>query len=407
MSPGEGGARAPLRSVVVVGASLAGLSAARALRAEGFDGTVTLVGEERHLPYDRPPLSKELLVGSVTPADIALTGAEDDDLALTWRLGRRAAALAPDGRGVVLDGGEELTADGVVLATGARARRLPLPGGEGGRDGVHVLRTLDDALALREDLVEGSRLVVVGGGFIGAEVASSARARGCEVTVVEALATPLAGALGPRMGAVVAALHGDHGVRLVTGAGVAALHGSPRVEAVELVDGTRLPADVVVVGVGATPALDWLAGSGVAVRGGVLTDARCRTSLPRVVAAGDCAESAGPDGGEPTRTEHWTHALEQPAVAAAALLHGSAASAYAGVPYFWSEQYGVRIQFAGARRPGDDVRVVDGDLDQRSFVAVYEREGRLTAVLGVDQPRAFTRLRRELRTRARDLAASA
>lgn len=400
----DSGGGGPLRSVVVAGASLAGLSAARALRAEGFDGTITLVGEEPHLPYDRPPLSKELLVGSVAPADLALTGTDDEALELTWRLGRRATALVPARRAVVLDGGEELAADGVVLATGARARRLRAADG---RAGAHVLRTLDDALALRDDLVEGSRLVVVGGGFIGAEVASSARARGCDVTVVEALETPLAGPLGPQMGAVVAALHGDHGVRLRTGAGVAAMHGGPRVDAVELVDGTRLPADVVVVGVGAVPDLGWLAGSGVAVADGVLTDARCRTSLPRVVAAGDCAASQGVDGSEPARTEHWTHALDQPAVAAAALLRGPAAPAYAGVPYFWSEQYGVMIQFAGVRSPGDAVRVVEGDTDARSFVAVYEHDGLVTGVLGVDQPRVFTRLRRELRNRARDLAASA
>ncbi len=394
----------PLRSVVVVGASLAGLSAARALRADGYDGAITLVGEEPHLPYDRPPLSKELLVGSVTPADIALTDADDDALHLDWRLGRRATALVPARGAVVLDDGEELAADGVVLATGARARRLAVADG---RTGVHVLRTLDDALALRDDLLGGCRLVVVGGGFIGAEVASSARARGCDVTVVEALDTPLAGPLGPQMGAVVAALHGDHGVRLLTGTGVAAVHGSPRVDAVELEDGTRLPADVVVVGVGASPDLGWLAGSGVAVRGGVVTDARCRTSVPRVVAAGDCAASEGLDGGDPTRTEHWTHALEQPAVAVAALLRGPAAPAYAGVPYFWSEQYGVRIQFAGVRHAGDEVRVVEGDPDARSFVAVYGRDGLVSGVLGVDQPRVFTRLRRELRNRARDLAASA
>jgi 3-phenylpropionate/trans-cinnamate dioxygenase ferredoxin reductase component len=381
-------------TVAVVGASLAGLSAARALRARSFDGRLVVIGDEPHAPYDRPPLSKDLLAGTSTPEDVALGTAADEALDLEWRLGTAAVGLDPSTRSVRLADGSEVRADGVVLATGARARRLP---GTDGLAGVHVLRTLDDALALRADLLAGGHLVVIGAGFIGAEVASTARGLGLDVTVVEALPVPLAGPLGAEMGAVCAGLHADHGTHLLTGTGVARLVGTSRVEAVELTDGRRLPADVVVVGIGAVPNVEWLAGSGVPLADGVVTDARGATGVPGVVAVGDCAATWSAEAGRAVRSEHWTHALEQPTTAVATLL-GDEPAGPAPVPYFWSEQYGSRIQFAGSRRDGDVVRVLEGDPAARSFLAVYERDGRPVAVLGVDQPRLFTRWRRQLRS---------
>ena len=380
-------------TIAVVGASLAGLSAARALREQGHAGRIVVIGDEVHAPYDRPPLSKEFLAGTASVDDIALGSPDDEALDLEWRLGRRAVGLERSARAVLMDDGTEVRADGVVLATGARARRLP---GSDGLAGVHVLRSLDDAMALRADLAAGGRVVVVGAGFIGAEVASTARHLGLDVTVVEAQPVPLAGPLGAQLGAVCAELHGDHGTRLLTGTGVAGLLGTDRVEAVELTDGTRLPADVVVVGIGAVPDTGWLAGSGVALGNGVLTDERCATNVPGVVAAGDCAAAWSVQAGEHVRVEHWTSALEQSATAAATLL-GRASPRPAPVPYFWSDQYGARVQFAGSRREGDAPRVVEGSVADRSFVAVYERDAVPVAVLGVDQPRVFTRWRRQLR----------
>lgn len=383
-----------MRSVTVVGGSLAGLSAARALRTQGFDGRLVVVGDEPHAPYDRPPLSKAFLTAD-EPVDLALLGEQDEDLGLEWRLGVRAAALDPATRTVTLADGTAVEGDAVVLATGARARRLA---GTGHLAGVHVLRTLDDAVALRAALAGGGALVVVGAGFIGAEVASSARSLGLEVTVVEAQPTPLAGPLGAEMGAVCASLHAEHGTRLLTGTGVARLVGTDRVEGVELLDGTLLPADVVVVGVGAQPDVEWLESSGLDVRGGVRTDATCATGAPGVVAVGDCALSYDLHAGRHVRSEHWTHALQQPATAAATLLGGAAP--YTGVPYFWSEQYGLHLQLAGTRADGDEVTVVHGSVADRSFVSTFTRAGELVAVLGVGAPGPFNRWRRALRTAA-------
>jgi 3-phenylpropionate/trans-cinnamate dioxygenase ferredoxin reductase component len=386
-----------MRAVTVVGASLAGLSAARALRAHGYDGRIEIVGAERHRPYDRPPLSKEFLAGSVTADDLMLESAEDDALDLHWRLGRCAVRLDPADRSVVLDTGERLVSDGVVVATGASARQFPGPR----LTGVHTLRTLDDALELGAGLRPGARLVVIGAGFIGAEVASTARRLGVEVTVVEAAPTPLAGPLGEEMGRVCAALHAEHGVRLITGAVGARPVGELRVRAVQLGDGTELPADMVVAGIGSTPCVGWLAGSGLSIEGGVATDERCATALPGVVAVGDCAVAPSGYADTPLRAEHWTHAQQQPAVAAATLLgREHRLPPLASVPYFWSDQYGVRLQFAGHRRAGDAVEVTEGDLDARRFVAVYRRgEGpaaRAVAVLAMNQSKPFAGWRREL-----------
>ncbi|MFJ8666519.1 NAD(P)/FAD-dependent oxidoreductase [Streptomyces sp. NPDC093600] len=381
-----------MRTVTVVGASLAGLYAARELRAQGFDGRLVIVGEERHRPYDRPPLSKDFLAGRTDEDRLALCDAEEEtELAAEWLLGTRASGLDAHGRTLLLENGRTVVTDGVVIATGARARPLP---GASGLAGVHTLRTLDDARALRAALSGGGRrVVVIGGGFIGAETASTCAGLGHDVTVVEAAPLPLVPQLGPEMAAVCAALHRRGGTELLTGAGVARLHahgGASAVTAVELTDGRVLPADVVVVGIGAVPNTDWLAGSTLLVNDGVLCDDGCATALPRVVAVGDVARVGG------RRAEHWTSATEQPAVAVRNLLAGRTVDSTRPLPYFWSDQYGARIQFAGRRREGDTVRVVEGSTDEGSFLCLYERDGRTTAVLAVDRPRPFLRVRRDL-----------
>ncbi|MEV5388601.1 FAD-dependent oxidoreductase [Streptomyces sp. NPDC052721] len=380
-----------MRTVAVVGASLAGLTAARSLRQQGYDGRLVVIGDEPHRPYDRPPLSKEFLAGTVGEADLALER-DDEDLGAEWVLGVRATGLDRTERAVRLADGRDIRADGVVLATGAAARALP---GTDGLAGVHTLRTLDDARALREDLARGGRLVVIGGGFVGAEVASTAYALGLDVTVVEAASTPLAGTLGETMGAVVSALHADHGVRLLCGVGVKGLSGEHRVDAVLLEDGRTLPADTVVVGVGARPCVDWLRGSGIALDNGVTCGADGRTSLAQVVAVGDCANWYDPRTGGHRRVEHWTGALERPAAAVATLLaHGAREPGTPRPPYFWSDQYGVKIQFVGHAAGADSVTVEEGATGDRSFLAVYRRADEPVAVLGMNQPRLFTRWRK-------------
>ncbi|MFD5746161.1 NAD(P)/FAD-dependent oxidoreductase [Streptomyces sp. NPDC127033] len=384
-----------MRSVAVVGGSLAAVHAVRALRDQGFDGRVTVIGEEPHRPYDRPPLSKRFLTAAAEPAPEALLEPDDETLDVEWLLGTRAAHLDPAAREITLAGGRRLRADGFVLATGAAARALP--GTTPRLPGVHTLRTLDDAVALRADLHAGPRrVVVIGAGFIGAEVASSCRELGHDVTVVEAAAWPLLPQLGTEMAAALAALHALRGTQLLCGAGVVALRGRTRVESVELADGRTLPAEVVVVGIGVTPRTDWLAGSGLGVDDGVLCDAGCVTAAPHIVAVGDVARVHRPELGAPVRAEHWTSAVEQPAVAVRNLLAGCTVDTYTERPYFWSDQYGVRVQFAGYRAPADTVRVVEGETALGDFLAVYERDGRTTAVLSANRPRPFTRLRRQL-----------
>ncbi|MEU9454039.1 FAD-dependent oxidoreductase [Streptomyces sp. NPDC048277] len=381
-----------MRTVAVVGASLAGLSAARSLRQQGYDGRLVVIGDEPHRPYDRPPLSKEFLAGTVGEADLALER-DDEELHAEWLLGARATGLDRTARAIRLADGREVRADGVVIATGAAARTLP---GTEGLAGVHSLRTLDDARALREDLARGGRLVVIGGGFVGAEVAATAYALGLDVTVIEAAPTPLAGPLGETMGRVVSALHSDHGVRLLCGVGVKGLSGERRVDAVLLEDGRSVPADTVVVGVGARPCVEWLEGSGITLDNGVKCGSDGRTDVAGVVAVGDCANWYDPRTGGHRRVEHWTGALERPAAAVATLLaHGATEPGTPRPPYFWSDQYGVKIQFVGNAAGADSVTVEEGSTDDRSFLAVYRRAGRQVAVLGMNQPRLFTRARKQ------------
>jgi NADPH-dependent 2,4-dienoyl-CoA reductase/sulfur reductase-like enzyme len=384
-----------LRKIVVVGASLAGLRAVEALRAEGFDGELSLVGKEPHLPYDRPPLSKQVLSGELDAARTRLRGADDlGSLAVDVRLGSAARALDAARRVLVLADGSELAYDGVLIATGAAARALPQ--GRGLR-GVHVLRSLDDALAIRDALRGGPRVCVIGAGFIGLEVAASCRKLGLAVDVVEPLPLPLVGKLGSRMAREALALHERHGVRFHCGAAVSDVQGGERVERVLLADGRALPADLVVVGIGVTPEVEWLRGSGVQLERGVVCDATCATALPDVVAAGDCARWFDPRRGEIAHVEHWTHAVEMANHAARRLLGGSAfTEAFSPVPYFWSDQYDVKMQFAGAAREDDALELVEYAPHAGKLVALYGRGDRLVGALTWNRPAQLIRYRRQI-----------
>jgi NADPH-dependent 2,4-dienoyl-CoA reductase/sulfur reductase-like enzyme len=393
-------------AVVVVGASLAGLRAAEELRHRGFDGRLTVVGDEEHRPYDRPPLSKQVLAGSWDLDRIELTvGGEGglDGLDIDWRLGTRATGLDPAGRRVTLAGGEDVLYDGLVIATGARPRALP---GTGQLAGVHTLRTLDDCLAVRADLDAGARrVVVVGAGFIGSEVAATCRGRGCEVTVLEALPVPLGRALGDEMGSAMGDLHRDHGVAVRLGVGVAGIEGAGRVERVRLADDTVVEADLVVVGIGVTPNTGWLEGSGLALDDGVVCDATTRAA-PGIVAAGDVARWPSHRFGELMRVEHWDNAIAMGEHAARRLLEdlaGGAASPgepYDPVPWFWSDQYDRKIQLAGRSADADEVRVVDGSVEERRFVALYRRGDRLIGALAMNRPRLLVAFRGLVERRA-------
>jgi NADPH-dependent 2,4-dienoyl-CoA reductase/sulfur reductase-like enzyme len=385
---------APQRTIVVAGASLAGLRAAETLRREGYDGRLVLVGAEPHLAYDRPPLSKELLAGEWEPDQIALRKQPYDDLDLDLRLGRRATRLDVADRVVELDDGvETLEFDGLVVATGARPRTLP---GTPALDGVFVLRTLDDCLAIRARLERGPRVVVIGAGFIGSEVAATCRGRGLDVTVLEMLATPLERAVGPIVGDACGRLHLDHGVDLRCGVAVDGFEGGAHVERVRLADGSTMDADVVVVGVGVVPETRWLEDSGLALDDGVVCDETC-LAAPGIVAAGDVARWPNPlFDGERMRVEHWTNATEQGVAAARRLLVDDAATAeaFAPVPFVWSDQYDVKIQVVGSIRGDDEVAVVDGSLDEHRFVALYGRGGRLVGALGFSRPRLVMQYRK-------------
>lgn len=390
-----------MKTVTVVGASLAGLRSAQALREHGFDGRLVIVGDEARTPYDRPPLSKGFLAGDVTEQEIALATQQDlDALDAEWFLGCSATRLRPGCGEVVLSDARSVRTDRVVVATGARP--LDLAGG-GDLDGVFTLRTMGDAIGLRAALSTGSpRVVVVGASFLGSEVASTCRSLGLQVTVVEATDTPLALALGPELAQECTTLHQESGVVLLTGRMVRQLLAADdRVRGVQLVDGRQLDADVVVVGIGVRPNTEWLADSGITVDNGVVCDQGGVSSIPEVVAVGDVARCWSPALDSSTRIEHWTNAMEQPRVATENLLAGRTTRLLGDVPYFWSEQYGVRIQFAGHRLPGAVPRVVDGDLAERRWTAAYEVDGTPVAVLAMNQPRTFTRLRRALADRTR------
>jgi NADPH-dependent 2,4-dienoyl-CoA reductase/sulfur reductase-like enzyme len=394
--------------IVVVGASLAGLWACESLRSGGYSGTITLVGAESHQPYDRPPLSKALLKGDWEPERIQLRKPDEfAGLGLDLRLGVAATALDAPSRTVTLASGEEIAADGVVIATGSAPRPLP---NQPDLDGVTMLRTLDDSLWLRRRLADRPRVVVIGAGFIGLEVAATAAQSGCGVTVLEGAAAPLIRGLGAEMGSVVARVHARNGVDVRCGVQVAGLAGSGvegaggRVTGVRLGNDEVVPADVVVVGIGVAPSTEWLAGSGLEIRDGVVCNDALRAA-PGIYAAGDCARWTNNlfgDAGEEMRIEHWSNAAEQGSAAATNLLAdfaGEPTVAYAPVPFFWSDQFDSRIQYVGRAHGEDEVRVVAGDIDS-SFVAFYGHGGRLRGVLGVNMPKPVMRCRKLLRERA-------
>jgi NADPH-dependent 2,4-dienoyl-CoA reductase/sulfur reductase-like enzyme len=381
-----------LRRIVVVGASLAGLRATETLRARGFDGELTLIGDEPHRPYDRPPLSKQVLQGTWEPEQTMFRRKDGyDALALDMRLGVRATSVDLRARRVILADGTFADYDRLIVATGARARSLS---GMATRAGLLALRGLDDAIALRRELMNVSHVAIVGAGFIGLEVAASCRARGLHVTVIESLPVPLSPALGTTLCEMVAALHRDHGVDLRTGVSVADVSGESRVASVVLSDGSRIDADVVVVGIGVTPNTEWLEGSGLTLDNGIVCN-DCGEAAPGVYAAGDVARVANRWHGDSPRIEHWTNAVEQGVHAAENSLAGPASStSFSSVPYFWSDQYDRKIQFVGRARPHDEMVIVDGSLADRRLTALYRCGNRVVACLAVNQPRALIKYKK-------------
>ena len=377
-------------TIVVIGASLAGLRAAEELRHEGHSGPVIIVGEEIHAPYDRPPLSKQVLSGKWDVERIHHHAPDALDLlGLEFRLGRRASALDVSNKVVALDDGNELAYDGLIVATGAATRSLA---GTEGMPNVWMLRTLDDCLGIRADLAaagDAHRLIVIGAGFIGSEVAATCQGIGVQVTLLEAYHTPLARVLGDQMGQVCADLHLANGMDLRCSITIDHLESDPGGTdpvTVVLDDGTRLPADAVVVGIGVSPSVDWLTGSGLELDNGV----RCDSTLfaaDRVVAAGDVANWDRPTTGRPARVEHWTNAAEGGAASARNLLAGTASAVpYDPVPFFWSDQYSTKIQMIGLADAGDEAVVVSGSAEEGKLVALYRSGERLSAVFTLSQP---------------------
>ena len=363
------------------------------MRQDGYDGTIVVVEAEDRAPYDRPPLSKQVLAGDWPPEEARLP-VHVDELEVDWERGRRATGLDLTERRLGLDDGRSVPFDGLVIATGASPRHLP---GSDGLAGVHVLRTLEDCLAIRADLdASPGRVVVVGAGFIGSEVAATCRQQGHEVTVVEALPVPMERIVGTDLGSLSADLHRDHGVQVRLGVGVEALAGGDRVERLRLSDGTVVDADVVVVGIGVTPATGWLEGSGLALDNGVVCD-ETLLAAPGIVAAGDIARWPNARFGEVMRVEHWENALDQGAAAARRLLAGDGpGERFEPVPWFWSDQYDRKIQLAGRSGPDDEVRIVHGTVEERRFVALFGRGGRVVGVLGVNRPRHVMQWRQRI-----------
>ncbi|WP_153533313.1 NAD(P)/FAD-dependent oxidoreductase [Actinomadura macrotermitis] len=371
-----------IEHIVIAGASLAGLRAAQTLRDEGFTGPLTLVGAEPHRPYNRPPLSKSVLTGD---DDVALPGGDEPEAA--WLTGRRAVRLDAGARVLTLDDGAELRYDGLVIATGAQPRRLP--------GDALVLRTLDDALALRAALARGpERVAIVGGGFIGGEVASTVRALGIPVTLIDSGELPMAGVIGATAARWLADHHRAHGVDLVTGARVTEVAGG----AVLLADGRRVEAGLVVAAIGVVPATGWLDGSGVKIDDGVVTDAALfAEGASGIVAAGDVARWPHPVFGASVRVEHWANANEQGALAARNLLHGpDAAEPYAEVPGLGTRVHGARVQWAGLPALADASEVAAGSVEEDRFAVAFTRNGVPVGAVGVSFPKEFNRLRRAI-----------
>ncbi len=382
-----------MNRLVIVGASLAGLRAAQAARAGGYDGELVMIGDEQHRPYTRPPLSKEFL-GKTRPAQEI--GFPCETLEVQWRLGVAASALDRARRRVVLADGGEVAYDRLIVATGSRARRWTGAGAE--LAGVHVLRHLDDAIALRAALRRRPRLAIVGAGFIGCEVAATARDEDIEVALIDVATTPMAG-LGDELGHWCAELHRRHGVDLYLGTGVAALRGHERVEAVELTDGTLIAADLVVIGLGAIPNTEWLAASGLRVDPALVCDPTLTAvGDPDVLGAGDVVSWPHPlAGGEQICVEHWTVAAEQGQLAGRNVLRDAAErEPHIAPPYFWSDQYGVKIQAVGFPGRARRLEVLEASPDRSRMVCAGERDGRLVGVIAINAAKRLGWYRRQL-----------
>jgi len=382
---------ASISAITIVGASLAGLRGAEALRRDGFTGRISLIGDEAHDPYDRPPLSKQFLAGEWDSDRLRLSSAEKlAGLELDMRLGCRAVSLDVDNRSVTLDDETVVSADAVLIATGARARRLPVAN----LPGLHVLRSLDDAVALSEAVAqEPKHVVVIGAGFIGAEVAATLRTREIDVTMVDAAEAPMIRGLGVELGTVCAEIHRAHGVDLRLGVGVDDVLGEDHVTGVALSDGTTVEADIVVVGIGAVPNTEWLEDSGLTIDNGVVCDETC-LAAPSIAAAGDVARWPNHRFGEVMRVEHWDNAVDQGMYAARRLVSDETPEPFAPVPWFWSDQFDRKIQLAGRTQPGDETMIVNGTVEERRFATIFGRDGRIVGVFGMNRPRHVMQYRK-------------
>lgn len=370
--------------IVIVGASASGLATAEALRRSGYGGAITLIGDEVERPYDRPPLSKQLLCGSWAPERLALrTDADLESMNLDLRLATPATGLCPTEKAVALADSSHVLFDALVIATGVRPRRLP---GHQDPAGLHVLRTLNDALVLRSRLRSGGRLVIVGAGFVGAEVAATARGLGVEVTMLEAAALPLAHVVGEAAGRFLMHLHTNHGVQVRTSTAVTEiLSAQNAVTGVRLADSTVLPADDVLVAIGSIPNTDWLEGSGVVVDNGVVCD-EFGIAAPGIYAVGDVARWHNPMVGAAVRIEHRTNAAEQGMVVGHNVLNPNDRWSLATVPYFWSDQYDTKIQAFGHLSDHDEAFVLDNDVAQGQLLVAYRKGDRLAGVLAAGKP---------------------
>ncbi len=378
--------------IAIVGASLGGLRTAQGLRGRGkFEGSITLIGAEPHYPYDRPPLSKQLLAGQWGPEQTLLDAPDTvDKLGLDLRLGVRAEGLDLEAREVALSDGGSVAFDSLVIATGATPRTLP---NTPDLAGIHTLRTIDDSMRIRAELAKEPRVAVVGAGFIGAEVASVARSAGLEVTLIEALPAPLANAVGAEVGEACANLHRQRGVDVRCGALVAGFEGDERVEQVVLADGSTVEADLVVVGIGVAPETGWLEGSGLELRDGIVCDSTLMAA-PGVYAIGDVCRWYNPIYEEEMRVEHWTNVIHQSRQVARNLLaKPGEARPFASVPYVWSDQYDASIQSLGHMRPDDPFEVLHGSLESLEFVAGYQRNGIIVGGLTFNMPQQLSSYR--------------